>query len=111
MAPTPANCTAKCSTCIPVAASESSAWACCLKKWEPSSTPQSTRGCVNSPDVKVRSWETTPHSNHNLNRANRATPRNGLLRSLALERRLFRAAQTKTQVEPRTPHLDERLER
>src|SRR6266481_3883513 len=51
---------AKCSTCILAAASEFSAWACCLKRWVLSSTPQSRRGCANSQDVPGKIWERTP---------------------------------------------------
>ncbi len=50
----------KCSICILAAASEFSAWACCLKRWVPSSTPQSTRGSANSPGVPGKILERTP---------------------------------------------------
>jgi hypothetical protein len=36
---------------IPGAALEFTVWVCCLKRWVPSSTPQSARGCTNSPVV------------------------------------------------------------
>ncbi len=34
--------------------------ACCLKRWVPSNTPQSARGCANSQGVPGKTWERTP---------------------------------------------------
>src|SRR5882724_4106104 len=55
-----ANCTAKCSTCILAAASEFSAWACCLKRWVLRNTPQSTRGFADSPGSLGKIRERAP---------------------------------------------------
>jgi len=39
---------------------EFSAWACCLKRWVLSSTPQSMDGWINLPGVLAKTWERLP---------------------------------------------------